>query len=315
MEYRIKDVELQCEEGLLKIGGYINVTERESEMLYSKKRGKWFKEVMKRGVFKSAISRAKEIPLLLEHNWNKTLATTRNQTLNLKEDQIGLRFDAVIDDKTIYEQVKSGVINSCSFGFRALQEEIEEINNRLEKRFVTGIELLEVSLVKNPAYVGSLVESRAYEEELESDIQVEEAEKEASTEEEQVEAEEKNSEAENEESEEKKDSETKEEDSETKEEKEDRNTTLEEAIMPQENITEDVSQEIEEIVEDLIEKKEEEIILAEIHEECVKEHLAFVKEENKIVEQSLENESNMISTEIIKLRLELLKLKRIKENI
>lgn len=36
MEYRLKDVSLTCEEGELRVGGYINVTERESEILFSK---------------------------------------------------------------------------------------------------------------------------------------------------------------------------------------------------------------------------------------------------------------------------------------
>ena len=168
MEFRIKDCQLQADEsGSLKVGGYINVTERESEMLYNKKNGKWFKEIMKKGVFKRAIERASQnIPLLFEHDWSKQLASLEEGTLELREDNIGLRFDAVIKDESIYEQVRSGIINSCSFGFRVLTEEVESINTRLEKRFVSAIELLEVSLVKNPAYVGSLCETRSYEEEL-----------------------------------------------------------------------------------------------------------------------------------------------------
>ena len=162
MEYRIKDVNLQAEDdGLMKVGGYINVTERESEMLYSKRKRKWFKEVMKRGVFQRAIEKAREIPLLFEHNWEKCLATTGDSTLTLKEDNVGLKFEAIIEDRSVYEQVKSGAINSCSFGFRALEEVVEPIDSRLERRFVSDIELLEVSLVSNPAYVGSLAEVRA----------------------------------------------------------------------------------------------------------------------------------------------------------
>ena len=165
MEFRIKDVKLDHSEDR-KIGGYVNVTERESETLYSQQRGKWFKEVMKKGVFERALAKNQSIPCLLEHNWDKELAHTDKGTLELREDNIGLRFDAVIKDETVYEQVKAGIINSCSFGFRVLAEEVKSINTRLEKRFVSAIELLEVSLVKNPAYVGSLCETRSYEEEL-----------------------------------------------------------------------------------------------------------------------------------------------------
>lgn len=162
MEIRIKDASLQClEEGKLEVGGYINVTERQSEMLFSQQRNKWFKETMKKGVFQRAINKAKEIPLLLEHDWSQKLANTNDGTLELVEDNIGLKFRAMIENKEIYDQVKAGLINACSFGFKALHQSIEGVNERFERRYVDEIELKEVSLVKNPAYVGSLVETRA----------------------------------------------------------------------------------------------------------------------------------------------------------
>lgn len=166
-EYRIKDMELQNnEDGSYKIGGYINVTNRESETLYNKKNGKYFKEIMTSGVFEDALERAEEIPLLLEHNWDEKLASTSLGDLTLKEDNIGLRFEATIKDESLYQKIKAGIINSCSFGFKVLRERVECINSKLDRRFVDAIELLEVSLVKNPAYVGSLCESRSYEDEL-----------------------------------------------------------------------------------------------------------------------------------------------------
>lgn len=166
-EYRIKDMELQNnEDGSYKIGGYINVTNRESETLYNKKNSKYFKEIMTSGVFEDALERAEEIPLLLEHNWDEKLASTSLGDLKLREDNIGLRFEATIKDESLYQKIKAGIINSCSFGFKVLRERVECINSKLDRRFVDAIELLEVSLVKNPAYVGSLCESRSYEDEL-----------------------------------------------------------------------------------------------------------------------------------------------------
>ncbi len=153
-------------DGSYKIGGYINVTERESQMLYNKENGKYFKEVMTSGVFEDALSRAKEVPLLLEHNWNEKLASTSLGDLTLREDNIGLRFEANIKDESLYQKIKAGIINSCSFGFKVLRERVESINSLIDRRFVDAIELLEVSLVKNPAYEGSLCELRSYEDEL-----------------------------------------------------------------------------------------------------------------------------------------------------
>ena len=167
MEIRLKDVSISVDDlENRKIGGYINVTNRESEVMYSKQRGKYFKEVMNQGVFQDAITTNRSIPLLLEHDYTRQLADTGSGTLELREDNIGLRFDAVIKDDELYQRIKDGKINSCSFGFSVLDDRYEPINPRLEKRFVNRIRLDEVSLVSNPAYIGSLCETRALEQEL-----------------------------------------------------------------------------------------------------------------------------------------------------
>lgn len=306
MEFRIKDVNLQAEDdGLLKVGGYINVTERESEMLYSKKRGKWFKEIMKRGVFQRAIEKAKEIPLLFEHDWGKQLATTENSTLTLKEDNVGLKFEAVIEDRSIYEQVKAGVINSCSFGFRALEEAVEPISSRLERRFVSGIELLEVSLVKNPAYVGSLAEVRAYEEEV--------ANEEVATEEiteVEPEAKEEVATPEVEES-----AETEEVATETVAEEETDEADKRELVTA-EVVTPEIPREtLVQIVDELIEQKMRELKEAEYQEEVAKEDLESAKEFHQEVESVLVDNCMKYNAEVIKMRLALLKLGTLKEGI
>lgn len=243
-EYRIKDMELQNnEDGSYKIGGYINVTNRESETLYNKKNGKYFKEIMTSGVFEDALERAEEIPLLLEHNWDEKLASTTLGDLKLREDNIGLRFEATIKDESLYQKIKAGIINSCSFGFKVLRERVECINSKLDRRFVDAIELLEVSLVKNPAYVGSLAESRSYEDELtkirEAIADLQEKEKELMAQLEDIEVEE---------------AEISEEETTTEENLEDKNEvelTEEEKVTSEEVEDEVLDEEIEEVVEKL----------------------------------------------------------------
>lgn len=321
MEIRIKDVSLLAEDdSLMKVGGYINVTERESEMLYSKKSGKWFKEIMKRGVFQKAIEKAKEIPLLFEHDWGKKLANTSNNTLTLKEDNVGLRFEAVIEDRSVYEQVKSGIINSCSFGFRALEESIEPINQRLERRTVTGIELLEVSLVKNPAYVGSLAEVRAYEEEVAKDAEQENAEEvieEIRKEDESKPEEAKGAEKEDEKSEdpaEEAEEPSEEDDSEEKEEDSQKREL--EALHPSVEAAPEVEREVlVSIVNELIEQKMNELKEAEFAEEIAKEQLEEVKEFHDMVEKDIAEDCMKYNSEVIKMRLQLLKLSILKEGI
>lgn len=326
MEFRIKDCQLQADEsGSLKVGGYINVTERESEMLYNKKNGKWFREIMKKGVFKRAIERASQnIPLLFEHDWSKQLASLEEGTLELREDNIGLRFDAVIKDESIYEQVRAGIINSCSFGFRALAEEVESINTRLEKRFVSAIELLEVSLVKNPAYVGSLCETRSYEEELkeeerakcgssdeekrEENLEVE-AEEEKVEEVEEQEADPKEAEAE-EDSPEEAEEEKVEDESDEDTDKRFNEEVIAEPV--QDGFDKDY---IKNLIDELIESKLAEIKNAEAIEEAKNQELQLAKEFHEEVEKELEAQTMIQSSEVLKLRLQLLKLKDVKRGI
>ena len=165
MEIRLKDVNLEYDNDAKRIGGYINVVERSSEVMYSHKDCKWFKETMQSGVFKRALQKNQSIPLLLEHDWDKQVAHTNDGTLELREDSIGLRFDAVVSEET-YKEIEKKGITSCSFGFKINEQQKEPINKKLEKRYVTNIDLFEVSLVSNPAYVGSLVEKRALEDAL-----------------------------------------------------------------------------------------------------------------------------------------------------
>lgn len=323
MEFRIKDCQLQAEEnGSLKVGGYINVTERESEMLFNKKNGKWFKEVMKKGVFQRAIERAsRNIPLLFEHNWQKQLASVEEGSLVLREDNVGLRFDAVIKDESVYEQVKAGIINSCSFGFRALAEEVESINSKLEKRFVSAIELMEVSLVKNPAYVGSLCETRSYEEELQEeerakcDTEEELREDNPEQEIEEEKLEEKTEEVEQEIEEEKVEAqeEAVEDNSEETEDTDKRFNEGEEALVEAQPELDKAY--IAEVVEELIEAKLREIKNAEEVESAMNQEVQMAKEFHQEVERELENNSLAQSSEVLRLRVQLLKLKEIKRGI
>lgn len=323
MEFRIKDCQLQADDnGSLKVGGYINVTERESEMLYNKKNGKWFKEIMKKGVFKRAIERAIDnIPLLFEHDWNRKLASIEEGSLVLKEDNIGLRFDAVINDESVYQEVRAGVINSCSFGFRALAEEVESINSKLERRLVSAIELLEVSLVKNPAYVGSLCETRSYEEELQEErAKCSNSDEEKREEDSEVEAKEKVGETETEEA--KAEDEVKEDEKANEESEEDKRFN-EPVVIDNDLVTVgsiQVQPEIDKdylknVVGELIESKLAEIKNAEVVEDAKNQELQLVKDFHEEVEKELEAQTMVHSAEVLRLRLELLKLKNIKRGI
>lgn len=307
MEIRLRSLDAEFRnDGSYKIGGYVNVTERESELLYSGKRGKWFNEVVKQGAFTRSLQSGKEIPLLLEHDYEKRLADNKSNTLTLTEDQIGLRFDAEIRDKDVFEKIKNKQINNCSFGFLPIEQEFEDVTNLREKRYLKDIELLEISLVENPAYAGSLVEVRnlneqeqkALEEEKSSEEKIEETTEEIVDNKEAKEAE-----AEN-----------------TNEEKEVEKTEEVEDTSENRGFVEEQIEKIctnsniestKEIVDEIIKEKEEQLENAEFIEECVKEELEFVKENNKQLENQIESELLRRNADILKLRVQLLKLKSI----
>lgn len=310
MEIRFKSLDVECrDDGTYKIGGYVNVTERESELLYSGKRGKWFNEVVKQGAFTRSLKSGKEIPLLLEHDYEKRLADNKSNTLTLTEDQIGLRFDAEIRDKEVYEKVKSKQINNCSFGFLPIEQEFEDVTNLREKRYLKDIELLEISLVENPAYAGSLVEVRNLNEQEQKVLEEAEKEAENKIEENEVDCKKEEEPVEEVKEEVETEVETEVEKTEETEESSENRGFVEEQI--DKICTNSNVEAAKEVVNEIIKEKEEQLENAEFIEECVKEELEFVKENNKQLENQIESELLRRNADILKLRVQLLKLKSI----
>lgn len=366
MEIRFGKVEVECrDDGSYKIGGYVNATERESELLYSAKRKKWFKEVVKQGAFTRSLNSGKEIPLLLEHDETRRLADNKAGTLTLKEDQIGLRFDAEIRDREVYEKVKNKQINNCSFGFKPVDQDFEQVDELREKRYLNDLELLEVSLVENPAYAGSLVEVRNLNEQMEilqeeqrakakeedkkedkntevtddskdskkdvkkDDSKTDESKKDTSTDKKEdvkkdPKTEEKTDTKETKKDPKEKEAEAKTEDSKNKktENKDPKDTKKEEdpkkkKVDEKRGYVEDKVNEInnnvdaKEVVDEIIKEKEEQLQYAENDEKWIKQDLENIKRSNKELENIVESEVIRSNMQVLKLRVQLLKLKSI----
>lgn len=316
VETRLGQIDIECrDDGTYKIGGYVNATERESELLYSPKRGKWFKEVVKQGAFTRSLNSGKEIPLLLEHDETRRLADNVAGTLTLKEDQIGLRFDAEIRDKEVYEKVKSKQINNCSFGFRPIDQEFEGINEVREKRYLKDLELLEVSLVENPAYAGSLVEVRNMNEQMEllKAEEEERAKKDETEADKEKKTEDKPKDAEDSKSEDKKETPKEDKKEQPKEDKKTEEDKPNEERGYVEDAVENLNNSLdtEEVVKEIIQEKEEQLEVAEIIEEYSKENVDYVKRDNEEREFYANQEAIRASNEVLKLRVQLMKLKSI----
>ncbi|MDT9027882.1 phage major capsid protein [Rossellomorea yichunensis] len=165
IELRVQDVNLvsEDEKGMI-VSGYVNKTEEFSQVLGVSKR---FKEKIAKGAFAQAIKcRETDVDFLLEHNPKHILASTRNNSLILEEDSIGLKMTAKIVGtswgKDSFELIKSGILQNMSFGFRVLNDTWKQIGGIYE-RTVNSLELFEVSVVKNPAYASSSIAARSIE--------------------------------------------------------------------------------------------------------------------------------------------------------
>lgn len=315
MEIRLKDIKLDYNSEQRKLGGYINVVERASETLYSKQRGKWFKETIKAGTFTRALQKNDSIPMLLEHDWDRQIAHTANGTLELREDAIGLRFDAVVDEDT-FNEIQQRNITSCSFGMKVNEQEFETINPKMEKRYISNIDLFEVSLVANPAYVGSLVEQRNMEkalEDMEKEVieEVVEETKEELVEEVRTEEVIENTDVESQKEEVATEEVVKEEEvSDTVVEEEPEQRTVDADMT-----SSDIKADAKEVIEEVIEQKQAD---AEFYSDMAKgvdEYKEEVIQEKEQIIESLENESLHYTTLAYMKWLEVAKLKQISMNL
>lgn len=163
-----------CEE--LEVRGYVNEVETLSQPMRGKNR-RVFREKIEKGAFKRAIDKAekagKPIKLLFKHNHNNLLASTKNGSLQLEEDDIGLKFNANLIDtslgKDVHKFVKSGLISNMSFGFRNAVDSWS-YENGVSVRTLHDFDITEISILDNPAYLSSTVSARSFN--LVEDIEV-----------------------------------------------------------------------------------------------------------------------------------------------
>ena len=143
------------------IEGYVNAIERLSKPLPIRTGGS-FVERIKKGAFARAIEKNDNIRVLLNHDWEKDLGGTKDGSLNLEEDSIGLRADMTTSNPEAIREAREGNLVGWSFGFQDVDVDTHEENGVLT-RDVKDLDLFEVSLLtraKSPAYEGTLVSVR-----------------------------------------------------------------------------------------------------------------------------------------------------------
>ncbi|RIO25441.1 HK97 family phage prohead protease [Staphylococcus saprophyticus] len=101
-----------------------------------------------------------DVRCLIDHDSSKVLGRTVSETLELKVDDEGLYFRCQLPNtsysKDLYENIRLGNINQCSFGFILSEDDGDSFEKRedgLFKRTIRKIKsLFDVSIVTYPAY-------------------------------------------------------------------------------------------------------------------------------------------------------------------
>ena len=109
-----------------------------------------------------------DIRALVNHDTTLVLGRTKAHTLELKEDERGLWGDITInpndgDAMNLYERVKRGDVDQCSFGFEIVSEETEVRPDGSVHWTLKEVNLFEVSACTFPAYKETNISARCAE--------------------------------------------------------------------------------------------------------------------------------------------------------
>nr|DAM68890.1 MAG TPA: head maturation protease [Caudoviricetes sp.]DAO93203.1 MAG TPA: head maturation protease [Caudoviricetes sp.] len=146
----------------VRIEGYVNATEKKSRPVITP-HGKCIEMVEERA-FENAINRAGDVSVTVDHDSSHIYASTKDNTLKLYEDGIGLHADVLITDKSVVEIAKQGKIRGWSFGMYNVVDELEQrADGELPIRHIKSLDLDHITLVVNkvPCYSATSVEVRA----------------------------------------------------------------------------------------------------------------------------------------------------------
>lgn len=151
------DLKTRSENEDMVIEGYFAIFNSETELW----QGAY--EEISPGSFDTTLSN--DIRALINHNTNLVLGRNKAGTLELRTDSRGLWGSIKInpndtDAVNLYERVKRGDVDQCSFGFNILREETDFREDGTVKWTIKEIDLHEVSVVTFPAYENTGVQAR-----------------------------------------------------------------------------------------------------------------------------------------------------------
>jgi HK97 family phage prohead protease len=139
--------EVRAEGDGMSFTGYASVFNSPSEDLGG------FIEYVAPGAFKRSLQSRNEVKLLWNHDAGEPLASLRGGTMQLVEDEIGLKVTAQLPNTTrgrdVAELLRTKVIDSMSFGFNVIKDSWSRDG---QTRTLESVRLFEASIVSFPAY-------------------------------------------------------------------------------------------------------------------------------------------------------------------
>lgn len=155
--YQTKFETREGQNGKKVISGYFSVFNSETEL--------WpgAFESIDPGAFAETLGN--DIRALTNHDTTLVLGRNKAGTLKLEADSRGLWGEITINENdsdalNLYERVKRGDVDQCSFGFRIMEEETEWRDDGTVKWTLKKVDLHEVSVCTFPAYEDTGVQAR-----------------------------------------------------------------------------------------------------------------------------------------------------------
>lgn len=174
METRLFDTRLElrtAKTGELRLGGYAARYNVASKPIASRAGGS-FQEILKPGAFRDVLGDSDlDCVCLINHDANRVLGRTVSKTLRLASDNVGLQFEVDLSPnisfhRDLYESVKRGDLQGCSFAFQVGEDEWTE-SSAYPMRTIRSVKALrDVSVVLDPAYPSTDVGLRSEEVDL-----------------------------------------------------------------------------------------------------------------------------------------------------
>ncbi len=164
MERQVRSVpgefQTRDDDGNLTIEGYFSVF----DSIYEIAPG--MTESVAPGAFSSSLSG--DIRALINHDTTLVLGRTKAHTLELREDARGLWGRISINPKdadavNLYERVKRGDVDQCSFGFNIRSQDTDIREDGSVHWTIKDVELFEVSCCTFPAYEETNISARSAE--------------------------------------------------------------------------------------------------------------------------------------------------------